>query len=121
MLETMFPMGYTPLEITLRAITEFDHSCPLLLSIHTGPSFGKAFFLFIMTGSDDCEGETGFPGGCKRKSHPNTLVAITGTANHMTTGISKRFCLPERYSLDVRRSSANLVAAPARTKSKGMI
>jgi hypothetical protein len=24
--ETVFPMGYTPLEIKLRAITEFDHS-----------------------------------------------------------------------------------------------
>jgi hypothetical protein len=48
MLETVFPMGYTTLEIKLLAITEFDHSCPQLLSIHTGPSFGKAYFLFVI-------------------------------------------------------------------------
>ena len=47
MLETVIPMGYTPLEITLLAITKFNHGCPLLLSIHTGPSFSKTLFLFV--------------------------------------------------------------------------
>ena len=63
----------------------------------------------------------GFPGSCKRKSQPSTLAAIAGTTNHIPNGTSKRFTLSERYALDVRRSSANLVAAPARTKSNGMI